>query len=188
MTPNSPSCQAIHRMIFLSQSGLIFSLLVILLGSCQPKTTEVSEAESSEIDHLEKGIKETQFQYLNGSSSLLFSPEKKLTVIHFWATWCKPCLEEFPELQKALPRLENDSTQFFIATDEDLDQIRTYQENHVTGLELVRLEGSSLADFEIYAMPSTIILDHQGREIYRKVGMMDWQAITSIPQLLLEKP
>jgi len=188
MTPILLPCQAKHRTVFLSQSGLIFSLLVILLGSCQSKTNEVSKVERSEIDRLEKRIKKTQFQYLNGSSSLLFSPEKKWTVIHFWATWCKPCLEEFPELKEALPRLENDSTQFFIATDEDLDQIRTYQENHVTGLDLVRLEGSSLADFEIYAMPSTIIFDHQGREVYRKVGMMDWQAITSIPQLLLEKP
>lgn len=188
MTPILLPCQANHRTVFLSQSGLIFFLLVILLGSCQPKTTEVSEVENSEINHLEKGIKNTQFQYLNGSSSLLFSPETKWTVIHFWATWCKPCLEEFPELQKALPRLENDSTQFFIATDEDLDQIRTYQKNHMTGLELVRLEGSSLDDFEVYALPTTLILDHQGQEVYRKVGMMDWQAITSIPQLLLEKP
>lgn len=188
MTLISPSRQAILRRIFLLRSGLIFSLLVILLGSCQTKTTEVSEVENSEFSHLEKGIKKTQFQYLNGSSSLLFSPEKKWTVIHFWATWCKPCLEEFPELKKALPRLENDSTQFFIATDEELDQIRAYQQNHMTGLELVRLEGSSLSDFEIYALPTTIILDHQGQEVYRKVGMMDWQEITSIPQLLLEKP
>ncbi len=174
--------------MFLSRSSLIFSLLIILLGSCQPKSIEVSEAENSEIDQLEKGIKETQFQYLDGSSIPLFSPEKKWTVIHFWATWCKPCLEEFPELKKALPRMENDSTQFFIATDEELDQIRAYQENHMTGLELVRLEGSSLSDFEIYALPTTIILDHQSQEVYRKVGMMDWQAISSISQLLLENP
>lgn len=169
-------------------SAPIFFLFIIFFGSCQPQTNQAKEVKVAETDHSEQGIKETQFQYLNGSSTPLFSSEKKWTVIHFWATWCKPCLKEFPEMKKALPRLENDSTQFFLATDEELDQIRSYQENHQTGLELVRLEGSSLSDFEIYALPTTIILDPLGQEVYRKVGMIDWQAITSIPQFLLEKP
>ena len=113
---------------------------------------------------------------------------KNWKVLHFWATWCKPCLAEFPELKEALPRLENDSTQILIASDESFEQIQKFQEKHQTGLELLRLKTGDISDFGIYALPTTIVIDPDGKEVFRKVGQVDWSAVSSISQLIKSNP
>lgn len=168
--------------------GLILSLSQVLLVSCQTKTEEEKQTTEVSIEDSPELPKTFTFQQLTGDEFLFQPREKKLTVFHFWATWCKPCLEEFPELKAALPKLENDSTQFLIASDEDLDRIISYQEKYKTGLDLIRLAEGSMADFEIYALPTTIILNNQGMEVYRNAGMIDWNSFASIQELIAQKP
>lgn len=164
--------------------GLILSLGQAVLVSCRNKTGETKQA----IEYSPELEKTYAFQRLTGDEFLVDPSEKELTVIHFWATWCKPCLEEFPELRKALPKLENESIQFLIASDEDLDRIISYQEKYDTGLELIRMSKGSMSDFEIYALPTTLILDNKGMEVYRKAGMVDWKSFASIEELIATKP
>lgn len=168
--------------------GLILGIVQVLIASCQTKTGEIIEAKESSIEDSLKLSKKIVFQQLTGDKFSFQPSENEFTVIHFWATWCKPCLEEFPELKKALPKLENDSTQFLIASDEDLNRIISYQEKHITGLDLIRMVEGSMADFKIYALPTTIILDNQGKEVYRKVGVVDWNSFASIQDLIAVKP
>jgi thiol-disulfide isomerase/thioredoxin len=171
----------------LCRLGFIFSLGIALL-SCQNKTGDIKEASEISIEDSHESTKSFVFQKLTGDEFLIQPSDRKLTVIHFWATWCKPCLEEFPEIRKALPKLENDDTKFLFASDEDLDRIISYQEKHNTGLDLIRMAEGSMADFEIYALPTTIILNNQGKEVYRKAGMVDWNSFESIQDLIAVKP
>ena len=177
-----------NQKYLLFRLGLFLSLSIVLLFSCESKTGETTQAIEFSTEDSPELSKTFTFQRLTGEEFLIQPSDKKLTVIHFWATWCKPCLEEFPELRKALLKLENDSTQFLIASDEDLDSIISYQEKHNTGLDLIRMAKGSMADFEIYALPTTIILDNQGKEVYRKAGMVDWNSLASIQDLIADKP
>jgi thiol-disulfide isomerase/thioredoxin len=104
----------------------------------------------------------------------------KPMIIDFWATWCKPCLAEFPELKAALPRLQSDRIAFFLATEEDLDQIRAFEEKRNFGLEFLHLKEATLADFEVHALPTTLVLDSTGKVVYRHMGQLNWQDISSI--------
>ena len=78
--------------------------------------------------------------------------------------------------------------EFLLATDEELDQIEAFQKKHQTGLDLIRMKSGALADFEIYALPTTIILDKDGKEVYRHAGQLKWAEVASIDQLVAEKP
>ncbi len=180
------SFQISNHLLF--RLGFILSLGLAILVSCKTKTGEMKQEIESSIEDSPESAKTFTFQKLTGDEFMFQLSEKKLTVIHFWATWCKPCLEEFPELRKALPNLENESIQFLIASDEDLDRIISYQEKYNTGLDLIRMAEGSMADFEIYALPTTIILDNQGKEVYRKAGMVDWKSFASIEELIATKP
>lgn len=168
--------------------GLILSLGQAFLVSCQTKTAEVKQETEVSSENSSDLVKTFKFQQLTGEEFSYSPKDKKVTVLHFWATWCKPCLEEFPELKKALPKLEKDNIQFLIASDEDLDRINSYQEKYNTGLDLIRMAEGSMADFEIYALPTTIILDNKGKEVYRKAGMVDWNSFASIEELIATKP
>lgn len=176
------------RLLKIVYQFLMFSaLLVCFLFSCQSKTEDLKTIESTENQRLAPQVESPVFQKINGGR-LDDNSAKNWKVLHFWATWCKPCLAEFPELKEALPRLENDSTEILIASDESLEQIQKFQEKHQTGLELLRLETGDISDFGIYALPTTIVIDLDGKEVFRKVGQVDWSAVSSISQLIKSNP
>ena len=157
----------------------------ILLVSCQSKpaaeNSSTAEAKPFSLD-------EVRFQRMDGTEFGLSAEQKAYTVLHFWATWCKPCLAEFPELKAALPRLQGDSVAFLLTTEEDLDQIRAFEEKRNFGLEFLHLKEATLADFEVHALPTTLVLDRQGKVVYRHMGQLNWQDVTSIEDLISQQP
>ena len=156
-----------------------------LIVGCQSKapTENVTEAEVTPFS-----MSDARFQRIDGSEFGLAPEQKTYTVLHFWATWCKPCLAEFPELKAALPRLQSDSVAFFLATEEDLDQIRAFEEKRNFGLEFLHLKEATLADFEVHALPTTLVIDRQGKVVYRHMGQLNWQDVTSIEDLISQQP
>jgi thiol-disulfide isomerase/thioredoxin len=167
----------IYRTLLLFLSFLVFS--------CQSKTP-VENITTAEADPF--SLEEVRFQRMDGTEFGLSAEQKTYTVLHFWATWCKPCLAEFPELKAALPRLKSDSVAFFLATEEDLDQIRAFEEKRNFGLEFLHLKEATLADFEVHALPTTLVLDSTGKVVYRHMGQLNWQEVTSIKDLISQKP
>lgn len=163
----------------------ILLLFASVLVSCQSKpTTEnnsTAEVKSFSLDRI-------RFQRLDGTEFGFQEEHKKYTVLHFWATWCKPCLAEFPELKNALPRLQSDRITFFLATEEDLDQIRAFEEKRAFGLDFLHLKEATLADFEVHALPTTLVLDSTGKVVYRHSGQLNWKDVTSIEDLISQKP
>lgn len=159
--------------------------ICFLVVSCQSNSPgeNVTEAEKTPFV-----LSDARFQRLDGSEFGLAPEPKAYTVLHFWATWCKPCLAEFPELKAALPRLQSDSVAFFLATEEDLDQIRAFEEKRNFGLEFLHLKKASLADFEVHALPTTLVIDRQGKVVYRHMGQLNWQNVTSIEDLISQQP
>lgn len=163
----------------------IITLGLGVLGACQSKAPaeNVTTAEATPFT-----MSDARFQRLDGSEFGLAPEQNTYTVLHFWATWCKPCLAEFPELKVALPRLQSESVAFFLATEEDLDQIRTFEEKRNFGLEFLHLKKGTLADFEVHALPTTLIIDRQGKVVYRHMGQLNWQEIPSIEDLISQQP
>jgi thiol-disulfide isomerase/thioredoxin len=163
---------------------LILSLLFLVV-SCQSKAPaeNVTTAAANPFS-----LAEVRFQRMDGTEFGLSPEQKSYTVLHFWATWCKPCLAEFPELKAALPRLQSDSVAFFLATEEDLDQIRAFEEKRTFGLDFLQLKEATLADFEVHALPTTLVLDSTGKVVYRHSGQLNWQDISSIEDLISQKP
>ena len=164
---------------------LIILLLSILVFSCQSKSP-VESSSTAAADPF--SLEEVRFQRMDGTEFGLAPEQKTYTVLHFWATWCKPCLAEFPELKAALPRLQSDSVAFLIATEEELDQIRAFEEKRNFGLAFLQLKEATLADFEVHALPTTLVLDRQGKVVYRHMGQLDWQDVTSIQDLISQQP
>ena len=159
--------------------------LCFLVASCQSKAPaeNITTAAADPFS-----LEEVRFQRMDGTEFGLSTEQKTYTVLHFWATWCKPCLAEFPELKASLPRLQSDSVAFFLATEEELDQIRAFEEKRNFGLDFLHLKEATLADFEVHALPTTLVLDRQGKVVFRHMGQLNWQDITSIEDLISHKP
>ncbi len=102
----------------------------------------------------------------------------KWVVLNFWATWCAPCREEMPmldRLQAAMP----DLAVLPVATGRNsVDGIaRFYDEAGVTHLPVLRDPKSDLARAAgVMALPVTVILNPEGDEVARLIGDAPWDS------------
>ena len=86
----------------------------------------------------------------------------KVVVVNFWALWCPSCKVEKPKLDK----LQADYA------------VRQYFASHnITHLKPLQDEGSNaFRALKFRGLPSTLIVDKDGKEIARAEGMVDWDS------------
>jgi thiol-disulfide isomerase/thioredoxin len=90
----------------------------------------------------------------------------KTLYVTFWATWCGPCLEEKPELEKLKKKFQDNSNIVFIdiSLDSDIESWRTYlSKNEQNGIQLItKNEGKTMANYNFSGIPFHIIVDSEG--------------------------
>jgi thiol-disulfide isomerase/thioredoxin len=104
----------------------------------------------------------------------------KVVLLNLWATWCAPCREEMPALAKLEKELGSDKFQVVaLAVDKaGLDGARKFfQDNKIDGLapyaDPTARVGTKL---KVIGMPTTILLNGEGREIGRLIGPAAWDS------------
>lgn len=104
--------------------------------------------------------------------------EGKYILVNFWATWCAPCRHEMLSLNKLQAELGGDRFEVVtIATGHNpLPAIKTFfKKALITDLPILLDPKQDLArKMSVFGLPTTIILDPQGREIARLRGDAEW--------------
>ena len=98
-------------------------------------------------------------------------------LVNFWATWCGPCVVEMPSLDRLASR-EGESLQV-LALSQDLGGrelvTRFFAERNFTRLEpYLDAEMALMAALRIDTLPTTILYDAEGREVWRMTGLAEW--------------
>lgn len=102
----------------------------------------------------------------------------RLRVVHFWATWCPPCVEELPGLVAFAsgpgkdPRFEI----FGVSVDDDPKAVKAWlAKKQIMGLPLFfDPRGAAAARFGTVKFPETWFLGPEGRVLAHWVGARDW--------------
>jgi len=99
----------------------------------------------------------------------------KTVVLNFWASWCPPCLEEFPSLMQ-LPQQVPNVVVLAVSFDTDAEAYRQYvADNHLRNMVLaLDLSQKSNLAFGTTRPPETYIIDAQGRIRRKFIGPQDW--------------
>lgn len=110
-----------------------------------------------------------------GVEQKLLSLKGKIVVVHFWATWCPPCIEELPQMQKALAGLGEGVVVLPVSLDRTPEVVRSFYDANGITLPLVMDDkGKAMRALEIKGLPSTVIINREGKEIARRAGVVDW--------------
>ena len=168
-------------------------------SSSEGTTTESKQADAkaedskqAESDKEDKKFPEFSAKTVSGEdiSSDLFK-ESKLTVVNVWGSWCGPCVQEIPELQKLYESMKDkDVNVIGLAQDAgtDLDAVKEIIDKNKVTYQNIVPEGAT-EDFvmSLMAFPTTFFVDSDRNIVGVIQGGRNLEAFTAAVEGVLEK-
>lgn len=123
-------------------------------------------------------LPELRFADGEGHALSLTDFHGRMVLINVWATWCIPCRKEMPSLDRLQAAFDKST---FLVLPLSIDQkgasvvLPFYRELGLKSLG-VYIDTSGRASFDLNALgvPTTLLVDHEGREIGRRAGAVEW--------------
>lgn len=133
---------------------------------------------------------EIRFSLADGTPRTLKDYAGKGIVLNFWATWCVPCVAEMPALAK-LAALVRDANVVVLPLSSDRGGAvaveRFFREKEIEGLPvLLDPRGEAARAMGARGIPTTVLIDAQGRERGRFEGAAEWAdpaAVAAVKEL-----
>ncbi|WP_299875213.1 TlpA disulfide reductase family protein [uncultured Cocleimonas sp.] len=125
---------------------------------------------------------------LKGKQHDLNDYHNKIVVVSFWASWCRPCIEEMPSLVKLKEKYQNDLEILAVNVREENEVINSFTKSMGINFPILKDSDSVITEaWKVYVYPSNFIVDKTGKLSYAATGAMDWQEteIESVVESLL---
>jgi len=164
--------------------AVLFFTSLFLFSSCAEKTKEapVSGFEQAFADAglrlLSQTVPSRDFSLpmASGEPQSLSALRGKVVFLNFWATWCGPCRDEMPSMEVLYKRFKDKGLEILAVNcmeekGEILDFMADYR---LTFPALLDGDGRVSNTYGIQAIPTTFLIDRDGRIILRLVGSINW--------------
>jgi len=132
-------------------------------------------------------------QDLKGAPKTLASYRGKVVLLNFWASWCPPCLREMPSMERLRQKMAGRPLEI-VAVDsaETAAEVNAYLSKMTLGFPiLLDPEGSNTRRWKVFALPTSFLLDAEGKVRYVLTGPTEWdegEALQLIESMLAELP
>ena len=102
---------------------------------------------------------------------------RQVVVLNFWATWCPPCVEEAPGLEKFARQMRDQGvTVLGVSVDQDAEALRKFVAETPLSFRIARDPDQAVAGrYGTHIFPETYILDRDGKVAEKLIGAVDWQ-------------
>ncbi len=113
---------------------------------------------------------------LDGDMQSLSDFKGKVVIVNFWATWCPPCRAEMPSMQRAWNVIRNkDVVMLAVHVGGNEDKIWSFVGDYELDFTVLIDPKSKVADaWPMEGLPSTFVVDPEGRIVYRAIGAREW--------------
>jgi thiol-disulfide isomerase/thioredoxin len=166
---------------------LLLGLAAPVIAGCDRQKAEAPQAPAAEsesakgVDRSHKGqpAPPAKFKNPDGGEFDLTKFKGTPVLVNLWASWCAPCIRELPTLQQLEAQQADAGKLGIIAVSQDsapqgsVDaflgerDIGRFAAYHDPDMKLT-------SALNVQVMPTTILYDAQGRELWRYVGDLDW--------------
>lgn len=135
-----------------------------------------------------KMVANASFKDIEGRSYTLHHYKGRIIILNFWATWCPPCIIEFPQLLELANREQDNITLITLSVDKNPKNITKFLntlpaesqsylalDNVIIGLDTDKRISKDL--FETTMYPETFIIDKELTIKHKIEGITDWLGI-----------
>ncbi len=141
--------------------------------------SENADQEITLIDRLEKdGATMFSAKRLDGSLFSLDSVKGKVVILNFWASWCDPCVREFPSMLKLVEHFKGEIVLVAVSNDnskQDVDNFVKAMGGAKPHVEIVWDEDYKIAGmFGTSKLPESFLFNKELRLVRKIVGIDDW--------------
>ena len=165
---------------------LLIALALVAVGctSQQPPEDGERQAQGGPVQGIDRSKKGTPapdvtFKDPDGGDISMADFTGTPVLLNLWATWCAPCVKELPTLDRLAELHEHDGTFGVVTVSQDMGPQPSVAA-FLTRLKLTRLSAfhdpkmalSGALGAEV--LPTSVLYDAQGREVWRYVGDLDW--------------
>jgi len=129
---------------------------------------------------------------LTGEDGTLSAYKGKVVILNFWATWCPPCRAEMPSMETLYQRFKNQGLEI-LAVDlgERTATVRQFIRNSRNTFPVLMDESGEVSSlYGIEAIPTSYIIDREGKIIATIIGSIQWdnaRVIAAIGALLISQ-
>lgn len=115
---------------------------------------------------------------LEEGEASLSSYQGSVVLLNFWATWCPPCREELPSMVRLQEELGNGSfTILAVSLREERELVASFLEENGFALPvLLDATGQVGTQYGVRGIPTSYVLDREGRVLGMLVGAREWDA------------
>jgi cytochrome c biogenesis protein CcmG/thiol:disulfide interchange protein DsbE len=169
-------------------AALLVSVLLVALAQIRRATAPAPQQmeETTSIpgsdghEPVAAGKKAASFKLtdLQGDLVSMADLHGKVVFLNIWATWCAPCREEMPSMEKLYERLQGDKGFVMLAISQDTssrEEVMAYVKKHGYHFDVLLDPKNAVAEaYNVSGVPETFIIDREGRIVAHHSGAFDW--------------
>ena len=159
-----------------SRLTLVFAVAAAAAGAVWVKSLKPPDSPAGSLQFLSAAPELPIFDR-QGKKIDLTEEKDKILIVHFWATWCPPCVEETPELSKFWEQYKNrgDVALYAISVDKDWKTIDQFNAKNPNKLPFyIDPKETTAKRFGTSQYPETYIVNKNGRVLERIPGAVSW--------------
>ncbi len=149
--------------------------LVLYSGLFQP--SELKEDRVASYDFVIEDMEGTKVPFSEFKGKTVF--------INFWATWCPPCIAEMPDIHSLYDEVGSEVEFVMISLDQEEEKARKFVANRNFEFPVYFLRSRLPASYDTHAIPTTYLLDQNGKIHIENHGMAKYNT-KSFKKLLAE--
>lgn len=121
-----------------------------------------------------------------GQAHRLSDYRGRVVLINFWSVWCAPCRQEMPAMQRAWEQVRDQQVLILAVNLPDrAEQVAEFFEAlPVEFPVLLGGDAAMMAEWSVQVLPTSLVIDPQGRVRYRVIGAYHWDQPAALEALL----
>ena len=161
------------------------ALIVIVVLAVVGTLFFIGQNGGQRVKSVREGDRAPEFQLpsLDGRTVNLSSYRGKVVMVHFWATWCPPCVEEIPTLERLYRAYVGKDLEILaVSVDEGgAGAVGQFMQKNRFALPVLLNSDQSVArSYGTFKFPETYLVDREGVVQRKIIGAADWTSADAL--------